>query len=187
MLKIFSYILKIINQSRGNFFNKEIMIVEFCCRTITVSSDSTPVKNCIISVTGNELGLFFSIFLGHNDYMAFLKAGGKKQIIDRGIFNMISLLKTFARVSLDILLPPKCLKFTNRVESAHALCPDCWKAIQFISDPKCAIRGYPFGIEVSSEVGMTGKNECARALKRAGAEKIFVVTVFRTVSPQELK
>ncbi len=100
---------------------------------------------------------------------------------------MISLLKTFARVSLDILLPPKCLKFTNRVESAHALCPDCWKAIQFISDPKCAIRGYPFGIEVSSEVGMTGKNECARALKRAGAEKIFVVTVFRTVSPQELK
>lgn len=119
--------------------------------------------------------------------MAFLKAGGKKQIIDRGIFNTISLLKTFARVSLDILLPPKCLKFTNRVESAHALCPDCWKAIQFISDPKCAIRGYPFGIEVSSEVGMTGKNECARALKRAGAEKIFVVTVFRTVSPQELK
>lgn len=82
-------------------------------------------------------------------------------MVGRGIFNTINPLKTLARQLLDILLPPKCLNCAKRVESPHAICPDCWKDIHFISDPKCTVCGYPFGVEMSSEIGLTGKNECA--------------------------
>lgn len=66
---------------------------------------------------------------------------------------------------LDLLLPPKCLKCAEVVDRVHAICPDCWKNIQFLSDPKCSVCGYPFGIETGTDFSLIGENKCAACQK----------------------
>lgn len=97
--------------------------------------------------------------------MAFLRAGEKKQLVVRGIFQARNVFWKAANWLLDLLLPPKCLKCSVRVDSAYAICPDCWKDIQFLSDPKCSVCGYPFGVEMGADFSLIGENKCAACQK----------------------
>lgn len=63
-------------------------------------------------------------------------------------------------MTLDVVLPPKCLKCAARVEQAHNICPDCWKGLHFISEPKCICCGYPFGLKMGIDYNVLGENRC---------------------------
>ena len=56
--------------------------------------------------------------------------------------HLASLLE-FARSAFDVLLPPLCLGCEVRVGAHDALCPDCWKGIDFIRPPLCDRLGLP--------------------------------------------
>ena len=45
---------------------------------------------------------------------------------------------------LDFLLPPLCLSCDAPTGASHALCPECWSSIHFITAPYCACCGAPF-------------------------------------------
>lgn len=51
-------------------------------------------------------------------------------------------------VTIDTLLPPRCLACGCTVERPGALCPDCWRTIEFASPPHCACCGYPFAYDL---------------------------------------
>lgn len=44
----------------------------------------------------------------------------------------------------DLVLPPLCLSCGAGVEAHGALCGDCWRKIEFISEPFCPVTGLPF-------------------------------------------
>lgn len=46
--------------------------------------------------------------------------------------------------ALDLLLPPHCMSCDQPVDRHGLLCPDCFRAISFISDPCCRRCGVPF-------------------------------------------
>lgn len=64
-----------------------------------------------------------------------------------------------ARVALDSLLPPQCLSCRGEVGIAGALCAACWRGIDFLSPPFCALCGFPFEFE-SGEDALCGA--CSR-------------------------
>lgn len=53
----------------------------------------------------------------------------------------------FSRM-LDFVLPPRCLKCLEVVQTAHSLCSRCWSDARFISAPYCACCGTPFEYDV---------------------------------------
>jgi len=48
------------------------------------------------------------------------------------------------RGATDALLPPRCLRCNDMVDSPHALCPACWGQLSFVVPPLCAHCGTPF-------------------------------------------
>lgn len=46
--------------------------------------------------------------------------------------------------SLDLLLPPLCLTCGTQVGDHGALCAACWRGLDFIEAPVCAVTGLPF-------------------------------------------
>ncbi|HPF46120.1 MAG: ComF family protein [Alphaproteobacteria bacterium] len=72
-------------------------------------------------------------------------------------------------MTLDIILPPKCLNCSARVDSAQNICPDCWKKLHFLSGPKCSCCGYPFEIELANDFRDLGENLCAACQKKERA------------------
>ncbi len=52
---------------------------------------------------------------------------------------------------LDLVLPPRCAGCGASVAEAGALCPACWRDIEFLTPPCCPRCAYPFEFEVSSE------------------------------------
>lgn len=97
--------------------------------------------------------------------MAFLKTNEKKQLSRGEIKRIFPLFNRFGLMVLDILLPPKCLKCGSRVADAHNICPDCWKELYFISDPKCKGCGFPFGSEFGADYSLLGEAFCAACQK----------------------
>jgi ComF family protein len=53
---------------------------------------------------------------------------------------MIKILISF----LDFLFPPACPLCGAGIPDQGAICADCWKKFEWISDPKCDCCGYPF-------------------------------------------
>jgi ComF family protein len=45
---------------------------------------------------------------------------------------------------LDFIFPPLCAACRAPVIGAHSLCSHCWGRIAFLSDPLCAVCGFPF-------------------------------------------
>lgn len=62
--------------------------------------------------------------------------------------NMVSKLNGCLNSLKNLLFPIKCDLCGETVDTS-GLCPECWKKISWISDPKCAICGTPFEIDVS--------------------------------------
>jgi ComF family protein len=52
---------------------------------------------------------------------------------------------------LDLVLPPRCAGCGATVAESGALCPACWRAIEFLTPPCCPRCAYPFEFAVSSE------------------------------------
>jgi len=50
------------------------------------------------------------------------------------------------RRSLDLILPPLCLKCEAPVARIDTLCPACWKQIHFLAPPYCHGCGAPFDV-----------------------------------------
>lgn len=48
---------------------------------------------------------------------------------------------------LDIVVPPLCLSCHSPMASHDTLCPDCWRAIDFIRPPLCHRLGLPLGYD----------------------------------------
>jgi ComF family protein len=51
--------------------------------------------------------------------------------------------KAAGRSLLDVFLPPLCLGCETRIVDHHALCPTCWRGIDFIRAPLCDRMGLP--------------------------------------------
>lgn len=47
------------------------------------------------------------------------------------------------RGTLDVMLPPLCLGCQSRLANHDALCPECWRQIDFIRSPLCDRLGLP--------------------------------------------
>lgn len=97
--------------------------------------------------------------------MAFLPADEKQQIIESIIKDIARRTKSAMIAMLDLILPPKCLNCAARIDRAHNICPDCWKDIQFITDPYCCICGYPFAVEMVADYTAVGASHCGACLK----------------------
>lgn len=99
--------------------------------------------------------------------MAFLEAD-EKQHFKRGsikrIFNSLYVAKSWL---IDLILPPKCLSCSALINEAHNICADCWKELHFISEPRCASCGYPFGSEMSHiDFSTIGESLCGACQKK---------------------
>jgi ComF family protein len=127
--------------------------------TVAPHFDKITVKNLM---TTRRLVKFWR----HSDYMTFLRALEKKQIISRGIKSIFLSLHRIYQQSLDLILPPKCLNCSVRLDQAHNICPDCWKDLHFISEPMCSCCGFPFGAEMGLDFTAIGENRCRRASKK---------------------
>lgn len=55
-----------------------------------------------------------------------------------------SSLHTVARRAVDAILPPRCLGCGELVSEPGAVCPGCWRDIDFITAPMCTCCGLPF-------------------------------------------
>tara|TARA_R110002096_G_scaffold436105_1_gene668022 strand:- start:25374 stop:26192 length:819 start_codon:yes stop_codon:yes gene_type:complete len=97
--------------------------------------------------------------------MAFLDADEKKQMLVGANNKRLRWMHAAGQTVLDLLLPPKCLKCSGRVDQAHSLCPDCWKGLHFITDPKCKCCGYPFEINLGNDYSALGEQLCGACQK----------------------
>ena len=48
---------------------------------------------------------------------------------------------------VDTILPPRCLSCGVVVDATGAVCPDCWRGIDFVTPPFCACCGLPFAYD----------------------------------------
>ena len=69
---------------------------------------------------------------------------GRKEIPSRmaGIARVGA--RRLGRRLLDFIFPPLCAACRAPVSAAHNLCGNCWSQIAFLSDPLCAVCGFPF-------------------------------------------
>lgn len=52
-------------------------------------------------------------------------------------------VRRFGDAALDVMLPPLCVSCETRIFSRDALCPACWRQIDFIRAPLCDRLGLP--------------------------------------------
>jgi len=73
------------------------------------------------------------------------------------------------RAALDLLLPPRCHGCGDLVESQSALCPTCWTAVTFLSEPMCSCCGLPFDFDPAggASAGAAGDFLCGACLAEA--------------------
>jgi ComF family protein len=58
---------------------------------------------------------------------------------------LLGLARRAGGAALDLLLPPHCLTCDAPVEAPGRFCPECFAAMNFLSEPCCARCGVPFG------------------------------------------
>lgn len=97
--------------------------------------------------------------------MTFLRGHEKHQMFKRGIKRIFPLVMSCGNLVLDLILPPKCLKCAARVDTAHNICPDCWKELTFLTGKSCFCCGYPFGIDATVDYSMIGDTLCGACAK----------------------
>ncbi|MES0883539.1 ComF family protein [Roseibium sp. SCP14] len=61
---------------------------------------------------------------------------------------MTAIPRAFARLTLDFLLPLRCVSCTSTVGTPDSLCPDCWQKMSFMEKPWCERLGTPFSYDV---------------------------------------
>ena len=56
-------------------------------------------------------------------------------------------IKKFFQQVADIIFPAKCVVCNILISKDLLFCSECWKEIEFITDPKCGICGFPFDFD----------------------------------------
>ena len=82
-------------------------------------------------------------------------------------------LGRFAARTLDVLLPPQCLRCGAMVDAPGVLCAPCWERIVFLGPPECDSCGLPFEYD-AGEGALCGA--CARQrppYRRARAAMVY--------------
>ncbi|MFM9864987.1 MAG: ComF family protein [Micropepsaceae bacterium] len=74
--------------------------------------------------------------------------------------NVGKLTRAAARVALDLILPPLCLKCRAPVGEPQSVCAPCWSELRFMSAPQCTQCGLPFPHDLGSGV------KCAACIAR---------------------
>ena len=69
-------------------------------------------------------------------------------------------MKRILNKLLNLVLPPVCPICKNPVLEKSSLCPECFKNLQFITEPCCKVCGTPFPFNVM------GEQICARCLAK---------------------
>jgi ComF family protein len=49
--------------------------------------------------------------------------------------------------ALDVAVPPACLACRRPLAEARSLCPDCWRQLELVSPPICAVTGAPLAFD----------------------------------------
>lgn len=57
---------------------------------------------------------------------------------------LIAGARTFAAMSADVLVPPRCLACGATIGRGGAMCGPCWTRLRFITPPLCDCCGFPF-------------------------------------------
>ncbi|HYD32241.1 MAG TPA: ComF family protein [Azospirillaceae bacterium] len=78
-----------------------------------------------------------------------------------------------ARLALDTLLPPRCLKCGGPVDHQGGLCPACWSRLTFLAPPLCACCGLPFEFEVGEGALCGGCVASPPLFRRARAALVY--------------
>ena len=78
-------------------------------------------------------------------------------------------LRALPRITLNALLPPRCLLCGVGVERTGALCGTCWGGLSFLAPPFCAACGFPFDYDMGAEVLCGACSREAPGFDRAGA------------------
>jgi ComF family protein len=65
-----------------------------------------------------------------------------------GRFERFRPLARLGRLALDVVLPPLCLACRTRIMEHDALCPACWRQIDFIRPPLCDRLGVPMPFDI---------------------------------------
>jgi ComF family protein len=60
-------------------------------------------------------------------------------------------LRGLSGLALNALLPPRCLGCGTAVARTAALCASCWKGVQFLDPPLCALCGFPLEYDLGPE------------------------------------
>jgi ComF family protein len=81
-------------------------------------------------------------------------------------------LRRLLTSTLDVLMPPQCLRCGMIVETTGTLCPACWPQLRFIDGPHCAVCGVPFEVDLG-EGAICG--ECARSRPPYGQARAVLV------------
>lgn len=55
-----------------------------------------------------------------------------------------------ATLALNLFFPPRCSACGAATERAHTLCPACFATLHIVTQPACAICGFPFEYEVGA-------------------------------------
>ncbi len=61
---------------------------------------------------------------------------------------MLAFIKSILQYTVDFLLPPRCLLCYERSLDPTSVCANCWKDLNFISDPLCMTCGIPFDYQM---------------------------------------
>lgn len=64
---------------------------------------------------------------------------------------LAGLPRGIVRVTLDALLPPRCLCCDTLAGAEAGLCPTCWQSMSFIEKPLCYRLGTPFSYDVGEQ------------------------------------
>ncbi|MFN0217744.1 MAG: ComF family protein [Hyphomicrobium sp.] len=61
----------------------------------------------------------------------------------RSLRDGVDTIRAAGRAALDLILPPLCLGCEARIVEHNALCPQCWRGIDFVRQPLCDRLGVP--------------------------------------------
>jgi ComF family protein len=72
------------------------------------------------------------------------------EVPERLSFKPRPALARLGRAALDVLLPPLCLSCQSRIMAHNALCPACWRQIDFVRPPLCDRMGLPMPFDTGA-------------------------------------
>jgi ComF family protein len=81
--------------------------------------------------------------------------------------------RRWAKLALDLTLPPRCIGCGERIDAAGLTCAKCWSNLTFIAPPLCVTCGAPFEFAVSDAQRCASCHAAPPAYDRARAAILY--------------